>query len=76
MTSLTLAYMSSQSTSAPTSVLDDAALIEESVEADDGLPAIDDAENELDGTDNSSELPPLDEAIENIDDAVEDATSE
>tara|TARA_R110002096_G_scaffold117236_1_gene254111 strand:- start:14122 stop:14553 length:432 start_codon:yes stop_codon:yes gene_type:complete len=76
VTSLTLAYLSSQSTSAPTSVLDDAALIEESVEADDGLPAIDDAENALDNADNSSELPSLDEAVENIDDAVEEATSE
>ena len=76
VTSLTLAYLSSQSSSAPTSVLDDAALIEESVEADDGLPAIDDSENELDGTENSSELPSLDEAVENIDDAVEEATSE
>lgn len=76
VTSLTLAYLSSQSTTAPTSVLDDASLIEEQPDAEDGLPAIDlgDDENDIDESmDESSELPSLDEAIE---DTTDESSSE
>lgn len=76
VTSLTLAYLSSQSTSAPTSVLDDAALVEESLDADDGLPAIDGTDDELDTGDNGDDLPSLDEAVDTIDDAVEESINE
>lgn len=76
VTSLTLAYLSSQSTSAPTSVLDDAALVEDSVDSDDGLPAIDGAGDELDAADQGDDLPSIDEAVDNIDDAIEESTGE
>lgn len=76
VTSLTLAYLSSQSTSAPTSVLDDAALVEDAVDSDDGLPAIDGAGDELDAADQGDDLPSIDEAVDNIDDAIEESTGE
>lgn len=57
VTSLTLAYLSSQNSAAPSSVLDESVVIEEEAEAvDSELPAIDAAES---GADESVEMPAI-----------------
>lgn len=62
VTSLTLAYLSSQNTSAPSSLVDDAPAIEESLPAtDDEMPAIESDEGALDS---ASEMPALEDTSE------------
>lgn len=62
VTSLTLAYLSSQNTSAPSSVVDDAPVIEESLPAtDDEMPAM---ETEEGAIDDAPEMPALEETNE------------
>lgn len=62
VTSLTLAYLSSQNTSAPSSVVDDAPVIEESLPAtDDEMPAMEAEEGAID---DAPEMPALEETNE------------
>jgi preprotein translocase subunit SecG len=62
VTSLTLAYLSSQNTSAPSSVVDEAPVIEESLPTtDDEMPAL---ESEEGAIDDAPEMPALEETNE------------
>jgi len=58
VTSLTLAYLSSQNSAAPSSVIDDVPVVEEAVEAvDSAMPSLET------GADDTSDMPALEEAV-------------
>ncbi len=62
VTSLTLAYLSSQSSSAPSSIIDDAPAVEEAVESvESDLPALESADGV--NADDSADLPALEEPM-------------
>ena len=62
VTSLTLAYLSSQSSSAPSSIIDDAPAVEEAVESvESDLPALESADSV--NADDSADLPALEEPM-------------
>ena len=69
VTSLTLAYLSSQGSADPSSLVEDAPAAEESVLPESELPTID-VDEQL--PEDASELPPLDLPAENTETAVDD----